>query len=270
MVLYILLENIAQTILYFSAPLQKRKRKNRTDCAVCKENFDCVQSLQFHILKVHQEDPETFVNEDPFADPSGGEEEQATIPAPKVIKIEDSQGSQRIEFVTTNSEGKILNSSIEGLTDKRIIQPTANSPDSANTTNTDNVQILEDFIINEGSAATNAGGETIILSNEAFTVIPLESDGGIIEPVTTNTIAAKTFRTPESKKERKSLAESLAAAIADDDNLTHFSTEGVEQLSEEDLKWKDNVSKLLDMLVDNTTLNKFGWPDISEETVSIE
>uniref|UniRef100_A0A1I8NTK1 C2H2-type domain-containing protein n=1 Tax=Stomoxys calcitrans TaxID=35570 RepID=A0A1I8NTK1_STOCA len=253
-------------------PIQKRKRKNRTDCAVCKENFDCVQSLQFHILKVHQEDPETFVNEDPFADRS--EFEEATtpppppIPAPKIIKIEDSQG-QRIEFVTTNSDGEILNSSIEGLANKRIIHSTPSTSITRTTAQSDsnNVEILEEFIINNGPTTSNVSGETIILSNEAFTVIPLESHGGIIEPVTTNTIAAKTFRTPENKKERKSLAESLAAAIADDDNLTHFSTDDEEKLSEEDLKLKENVSKLLDMLVDSVTLKKFGWPDISEETV---
>ncbi|XP_061393391.1 protein suppressor of hairy wing [Musca vetustissima] len=255
-------------------PVQKRKMKNRTDCAVCKENFDCVQSLQFHILKVHQEDPETFVNEDPFGDRTGiiheededddQDEQSMTIPAPKIIKIEDAQGP-RIEFVTTNSEGKILNSSIEGLANQRIIQsPTISA--AANQSN--KVQILEEFIINEGpSTSTGGGGETIILSNEAFTVIPLESNGGVIEPVTTNTIAAKTYRTPETKKERKSLAESLAAAIADDDNLTHFSTDDDEELNEEDLKLKDNVGKLLDMLVDTATLKKFGWPDASEELV---
>ncbi|XP_073818181.1 suppressor of Hairy wing [Musca autumnalis] len=248
-------------------PLQKRKLRTRTDCAVCKENFDCVQSLQFHILKVHQEDPETFVNEDPFGDRRGiireeddEDDESITIPAPKIIKIEDSQGP-RIEFVTTNSEGKILNSSIEGLAEKRIIQ-------SPKTVAANKVQILEEFIINDGpSTSTGNPGETIILSNEAFTVIPLESNGGVIEPLTTNTIATKTFRTPENKKERKSLAESLAAAIADDDNLTHFSTDEDEELTEEDLKLKDNVGKLLDMLVDSVTLKKFGWPDASEETV---
>uniref|UniRef100_A0A1I8MM40 C2H2-type domain-containing protein n=1 Tax=Musca domestica TaxID=7370 RepID=A0A1I8MM40_MUSDO len=254
-------------------PVQKRKLKNRTDCAVCKENFDCVQSLQFHILKVHQEDPETFVNEDPFGDRSGiiheeheDDEEQyeepISIPAPKIIKIEDAQGP-RIEFVTTNSEGKILNSSIEGLSNQRIVQ----SPTKTAGGQTNKVQILEEFIFNDGpSTSSGVAGETIILSNEAFTVIPLESNGGVIEPVTTNTIAAKTYRTPEAKKDRKSLAESLAAAIADDDNLTHFSTDD-EELNEEDLKLKDNVGKLLDMLVDSTTLKKFGWPDASEETV---
>uniref|UniRef100_T1P918 C2H2-type zinc finger n=1 Tax=Musca domestica TaxID=7370 RepID=T1P918_MUSDO len=254
-------------------PVQKRKLKNRTDCAVCNENFDCVQSLQFHILKVHQEDPETFVNEDPFGDRSGivheeheDDEEQyeepISIPAPKIIKIEDAQGP-RIEFVTTNSEGKILNSSIEGLSNQRIVQ----SPTKTAEGQTNKVQILEEFIFNDGpSTSSGVAGETIILSNEAFTVIPLESNGGVIEPVTTNTIAAKTYRTPEAKKDRKSLAESLAAAIADDDNLTHFSTDD-EELNEEDLKLKDNVGKLLDMLVDSTTLKKFGWPDASEETV---
>ncbi|XP_075145738.1 suppressor of Hairy wing [Haematobia irritans] len=248
-------------------PGQKRKRKNRTDCAVCRENFDCVQSLQFHILKVHQEDPETFINEDPFGDHSEPEETTVEspppIPAPKIIKIEDSQG-QRIEFVTTNSDGEILNSSIEGLTSQCIV-PTA--PKKAIKDSNNDVEILEEFIINDGPRTTNASGETIILSNEAFTVIPLESNGGIIESVTTNTIAAKTFKTPEPKKERKSLAESLAAAIAEDDDLTHFSTDDEEKLNEEDLKLKDNVCKLLDMLVDSVTLKKFGWPDISEETV---
>lgn len=238
-------------------PAQKRKLRNRTDCAVCKENFDTVQNLQFHILKVHQEDPETFINEDPFGTTNTQDIDSLLMPAPKIIKIEDAQG-QRIEFVTTNSEGQILNTNVHGLSPQQVKSDEGDSPNK--------VRILEQFILDDGPSTSTAGGKhTIFLSNEAFTVIPLESDGGIIQPITTNTLPTK-FVSPEFKKEqRKTLAQSLAAAIADDDQLVNFNEE--DEMSEEDLKIKDNVSKLLDMLVDKATLKKFGWPDISEETV---
>lgn len=231
---------------------------------MCKENFDSVRSLQFHILKVHQEDPETFVNEDPFATTSTVKDNDSLLmPAPKVIKIEDDQG-QRIEFVTTNSEGKILNTNIQGLNQQQILSS------ESKTVETNKVRILEQYIIDDRpSTSTGAGGkQTIFLSNEAFTVIPLESNGGIIEPVTTNTLPSNMI-SPECKKEqRKTLAESLAAAIADEDETVLEVINDEPQYSEEDLKLKDNVSKLLDMLVDSVTLKKFGWPDMLEETVS--
>ncbi|XP_065354147.1 protein suppressor of hairy wing [Calliphora vicina] len=245
-------------------PAQRRKIKNRTDCAVCKENFDSVQSLQFHILKVHQEDPETFINEDPFGTPTRARDiDSMLMPAPKVIKIEDAQG-QRIEFVTTNSEGKILNTNIQGLNQQQILSPDGKTEDS------NKVRILEQYVIDDSpSTSASAGGKrTIFLTSDTYTVIPLESDGGIIEPITTNTLPSNII-SPECKKEqRRTLAESLAAAIADDDeNELHTINEEESQYSEEELKLKDNVSKLLDMLVDSFTLKKFGWPEISEETV---
>lgn len=185
------------------------------------------------------------------------------MPAPKVIKIEDAQG-QRIEFVTTNSEGKILNTNIQGLNQEQILSPENKTSDA------NKVRILEQYIIDEGPS-TSAGinnKQTIILSNEAFTVIPLESNGGIIEPITTNTLTTNIV-SPECKKEqRKSLAESLAAAIADDDVTMLDISKGDDEFTEEELKLKDNVGKLLDMLVDSATLKKFGWPEMSEETVS--
>lgn len=239
------------------APAERRKRKNRTDCAVCKLNFDTVQNLQFHILKVHQEDPETFVNENLF------DNDTVLMPPPKVIKIEDAQG-QRIEFVTTNSEGKILNTNIKGLKEQQILKTSENKEDGNS-----KVNILEQYIIEDSpSTSANVAKQTIILSNEAFTVIPLESDGGIIEPITTKSLP--TIISPESKREqRKTLAESLAAAIADNDEEISENEEDEEpSFTEEDLKLKDNVSKLLDMLVDSATLKKFGWPDVTEESVS--
>ena len=216
-----------------------------------------MQSLQFHILKVHQEDPETFVNENLF------DNDTLLMPPPKVIKIEDAQG-QRIEFVTTNSEGKILNTNIKGLKEEQILKTTENAEEENS-----KVNILEQYIIDDNpTTSASVAQQTIILSSEAFTVIPLESDGGIIEPITTKSLPS--IISPETKKEqRKTLAESLAAAIADnDEELSEEEEEQEPTFTEEDLKLKDNVSKLLDMLVDSATLKKFGWPDITEETVS--
>lgn len=258
---------------------------------MCKENFDSVKSLQFHILKFHPEDPENFVNEDPVVkanetindtinyESCTSFDNIALMPPAKIIKLENSL-PQNIEYITTNSEGRVLSSSIEKLNNSDTILQSKQKQSDAN-----KVQILEEFILNDyppmvGSSVakavsdpnmTDGGSQTIILSNEAYTVIPLESDGGVIEPITTNALvtlpSTTSFNSPENKKEiRKSLAASLAAAIADNDELEVISEE--DELSEEEAKLKDNVNKLLDMLVDAATLKKFGWPEASEETVN--
>ncbi|KAL9892164.1 protein suppressor of hairy wing-like isoform X1 [Glossina fuscipes] len=258
-------------------PAQKRKIKNRTDCAVCKKNFDSVQSLQFHILKVHQEDPENFVNEDPFQRPTVSNEskqwerenDEVPPPAPKIIKIESNDDIPHTEIIriVDTSIPNLVSSNLKTFNDKQPII----KADEGTIASSDKVQILQEFVIHDqpttSSVVSANTGQTIILSNEAFTVIPLESDGGIIEPITTHTLPNSVIVPASIKKsQKKSLAESLAAAIADNDELTTFAEED-EELSEDDYKLKDNVYKLLDMLVDNVTLKKFGWPETTEEKV---
>lgn len=71
------------------------------------------------------------------------------------------------------------------------------------------------------------------------------------------------------KEKRKSLAASLAAAIADNLEEEPSSEDDAsgEVLTEEDLKLKENIGKLIDMLVDPPILKKYGWPNAPEETV---
>lgn len=229
---------------------------------------------------MHQEDPENFVNEDPFQRPAVSvsneskewetENDEVPPPAPKIIKIESNDDIPHTEIIriVDTSVPNLVSTNLKTFNDKQPII----KADEGTIASSDKVQILQEFVIHDqpttSSVVSANSGQTIILSNEAFTVIPLESDGGIIEPITTHTLPNSIIVPASIKKsQKKSLAESLAAAIADNDELTTFAEED-EELSEDDYKLKDNVYKLLDMLVDNVTLKKFGWPETTEEKVS--
>lgn len=205
---------------------------------------------------MHEVDPEEFINEKRL-------QEQDPPPASKMIKLEKAEGVE------------ILDSHINFISSK------LNTDD----TTTDGAVVVQEFILDE-LPATSSSKQTIFLNKDAFTVIPLDAaesimSGSVEEAFTIQSppkqASAKRASpkvsieksSPIAKSKdtkiclRKSLAESLAAAIADNEDEDI----NIEVASEEDEKIKENISKLLDMLVDKATLKKFGWPENSVENV---
>lgn len=225
----------------------------RTDCDVCKKDFGTVKELQFHKLKYHKDDNNSFVCDEPTPvdyqeDNNNSSSNIISQPPTKLYKISEND----VVEIYDNSE-------IIG-TFNNIQSVPKNEPDN---TNNNGGLVVSEYIVNE---IPTSGPETIILQNhEAFTVIPLNNDNNEAHVIENEHILPNEVetKTKTKKEQRKSLAESLAAAIADNDDYTNE-----EHMSEDDIKLKDNVGKLLDMLVDKTTLKKFGWPTATEETVS--
>ncbi|XP_054725584.1 protein suppressor of hairy wing [Anastrepha obliqua] len=217
---------------------RKSKTRARTDCAVCDEDFSTVKNLQFHILKVHEVDPEDFVNEKP-------KENKKSKSSENVYKIEGETSSE-IQILS-ETEGNAAIMAAGSVNSKEIYN---NTQDGSN-----GGLVVKEFIVNDLPRAER--DDAIVL--EAFTVVPLDGDG----PIETVTIGSIDVSSEVKKERRKSLAESLAVAIGKEPVTP---SEPI-QLNEEDMKLKDNVGKLLDMLVDNKTLKKFGWPTNSEENV---
>ncbi|CAD6995035.1 unnamed protein product [Ceratitis capitata] len=221
---------------------RKSTKRKRTDCAVCDQKFGTVKELQFHILKVHETDPEDFVNEKP--------KDTKTVKPVKadVYKIAE-ETSNEIQILS-ETEGNAAIMAAGSVNSKEIYN---------NNEGNNGGLVVKEFIVNN-VPATNEGD--IVLHDEAYTVIPLDGDGPI-ETVTAVTVGSIDITTEVKKERRKSLAESLAVAIGNDS----VTLKEPIQLNKEDIKLKENVGKLLDMLVDNKTLKKFGWPTNSEENV---
>ncbi|XP_017483245.1 PREDICTED: protein suppressor of hairy wing isoform X1 [Rhagoletis zephyria] len=218
---------------------RKSTRRPRTECAVCGEDFKTVKDLQFHILKVHEVDPEDFVNEKP-------KENKTVQNSENVYKIEGGESNE--VQILSETEGNAAIMAAGSVSSKEIY----NNTDDGNKGGL----VVKEFIVSNVPNASSEGA--IVIQNEEFTVIPLDGVGPI-ETVTVGPIDVS----PLIKKERKSLGESLAVAIASE---TLTPSDPI-QLNEEDIKLKENVGKLLDMLVDNKTLKKFGWPTNTEENV---
>lgn len=204
----------------------------RTDCAICDKNFDSSDTLRRHIRTVHECDPDDIFGVEPH-------------PSKRAKK--DIESEEVVPVALNTSAGSLISSQTDG-----------------------NGVVVREFLVDEGDGAA----QTITLENETYTILPL--DGAIEGEQLTDEAGVK----PEAKKEeaqvspvvkkeqRKSLAASLAAAIAD--NLEESCSEddfSGEILTEEDIKLKENVGKLIDMLVDPPILKKYGWPNAPEETV---
>ncbi|KAH8301301.1 hypothetical protein KR018_000267 [Drosophila ironensis] len=207
----------------------------RTDCAICDKNFDCSDTLRKHIRSVHECDPD-----DIFGIPNQ--------PA-KIIKTSkaDKDGEEIVPVALNTSAGSLISSQTDG-----------------------NGLVVREFLVDEGDGAA----QTITLENEVYTILPL--DGNVEgEQIPEKKVKAEDKKAETSKKspvvkkeKRKSLAASLAAAIADnlDEPLSEDDFTG-EVLTEEDLRLKENIGKLIDMLVDPPILKKYGWPNAPEEMV---
>ncbi|XP_017076716.2 LOW QUALITY PROTEIN: protein suppressor of hairy wing [Drosophila eugracilis] len=225
------------------SPKQQRVAKRpaikimeRTDCAICDKNFDSSETLRRHIRTVHECDPDDIFGVEP--QPSK---------RCKEAKLSEIEEDEVVPVALNTSAGSLISSQTDG-----------------------NGVVVREFLVDEGDGTA----QTITLENETYTILPL--DGAIEGEQLPEEAAVK----PESKKEetqvspvvkkeqRKSLAASLAAAIAD--NLEEASSDddfSGDILTEEDLKLKENVGKLIDMLVDPPILKKYGWPNAPEETV---
>ncbi|XP_017047137.2 protein suppressor of hairy wing [Drosophila ficusphila] len=210
------------------------KIMERTDCAICDKNFDSSETLRRHIRTVHECDPDDIFGIEPQ-------------PAKRQKKSQETEVEEVVPVALNSSAGSLISSQTDG-----------------------NGVVVREFLVDEGDGTA----QTITLENETYTILPL--DGAIEGEQLTDEAAVK----PEGKKDeakvspvvkkeqRKSLAASLAAAIAD--NLDDASSEddvSGEILTEEDLKLKVNVGKLIDMLVDPPILKKYGWPNAPEEMV---
>lgn len=220
---------------------RKSTRRTRTYCNVCDQDFSTVKNLQFHILKVHEMDPEDFVNEK-------SKENEALKTNENIYKIEGG-ASNEIQILS-ETEGNAAIMAASSMNSKEIYNNNKGSKGGL---------VVKEFIVNDVPAAEE---RAMVLHDEAYTVIPLDGDGPI-ETVTAVTMSPINISAEVKKERRKSLAESLAVAIGTDS----VTLKDPIQLNEEDMKLKENVRKLLDMLVDNKTLKKFGWPANTEENV---
>ncbi|KAM8706967.1 hypothetical protein ACLKA7_011126 [Drosophila subpalustris] len=219
----------------------------RTDCAICDKNFDSTETLRNHIRNVHECDPDDIFGTGP---PAKRKAKKTIVVEEELEVLDEEEEEQEVEEVAAanTSAGSLISSKTD-----------------------DNGVVVREFLVDEGDGSA----QTIMLENEVYTILPLEGEGAAETPAVASEKKkdAKEKRSevvsPVVKKEqRKSLAASLAAAIAD--NLEEPSSDDEftgEVLTEEDLKLKENIGKLIDMLVDPQTLKKYGWPNSSEETV---
>lgn len=221
----------------------------RTDCAICDKNFDSTETLRNHIRNVHECDPDDIFGTEPPAKRKA----KKSVTAAAVVQpdSEDDEESEAEEILPTTAANTSAGSLISSKTD-------------------DNGVVVREFLVDEGDGSA----QTIVLENEVYTILPLEgTEGAAAQPPASKSQPAskekeKTVSPVVKKEQRKSLAASLAAAIAD--NIEEPSSDDEfsgEMLTEEDIKLKENIGKLIDMLVDPQTLKKYGWPNSSEETV---
>lgn len=227
----------------------KRSAKviERTDCAICDKNFDSTDTLRNHIRNVHECDPDDIFGTEPPA------KRKATKKTVVLVDDEEEANEEKDQDKETPAANTSAGSLISSKTD-------------------DNGVVVREFLVDEG----DGNAQTIVLENEVYTILPLEGAASTAEPTAEGgDVKAESKEKPQSavsptvkKEQRKSLAASLAAAIADnlDDPSSDDEFNG-EVLSEEDIKLKENIAKLIDMLVDPQTLKKYDWPNSSEESV---
>lgn len=218
---------------------QRAKRSStkvleRTDCAICDKNFDSSETLRKHIRSVHECDPDDIFGIQP---PSA---KRAKNKIPKVDEDEEV-----VPVALNASSGSLISSQTD-----------------------DNGVVVREFLVDEGDGTA----QTITLENETYTILPL--DGEIAgEQITDEGVKVEGQKSPPKKspvvkkEKRKSLGASLAAAIADNIEVPVEEDFEGEVLTEEDLKLKENIAKLIDMLVDPPILKKYGWPNAPEEMV---
>lgn len=134
-----------------------------------------------------------------------------------------------------------------------------------------------------GNLKGTIGQECIIdddnVVNDHITTSHMKKDKNItINPLVSKATSVDkcikiSFSPGEEKVPKKSLAESLVAAVTDNDNKKIGDSEkidniNIEEMTSDDLKLKFNIRKLLDVMVDKPVLEKLGWPHRSEEDVS--
>lgn len=214
----------------------------RTDCAICDKNFDSTETLRNHIRNVHECDPDDIFGTGPPAK----RKPKKLIVVEEEVEDEDEEEEMDVAAANT-SAGSLISSKTD-----------------------DNGVVVREFLVDEGDGSA----QTIMLENEVYTILPLEGANDTETPAASKVKPdskekqSKVVSPVVKKEQRKSLAASLAAAIAD--NLEEPSSDDEftgEVLTEEDLKLKENIGKLIDMLVDPQTLKKYDWPNSSVETV---
>lgn len=220
----------------------------RTDCAICDKNFDSTDTLRNHIRNVHECDPDDIFGTEPPAKRKANKK--------TVVVVEDEEEDEANEEKDQDKETPAANTSAGSLISSKT---------------DDNGVVVREFLVDEG----DGNAQTIVLENEVYTILPLEGAASTAEATAEDDVKAESKEKPQTavspvvkKEQRKSLAASLAAAIAD--NLDEPSSDDEfngEVLTEEDIKLKENIAKLIDMLVDPQTLKKYNWPNSSEESV---
>ncbi|KAH8359408.1 hypothetical protein KR093_006519, partial [Drosophila rubida] len=236
---FILIINLFSAAVKTTRAKRTIKMIERTDCAICDKNFDSTETLRNHIRNVHECDPDDIFGTEPPA--------KRKAASKKTIVLDDDDEEDEDAAPANTSAGSLISSKTD-----------------------DNGVVVREFLVDEGDGSA----QTILLENEVYTILPLE--GGNETPAAASSDVKPNAKEKPSpvvspvvkKEQRKSLAASLAAAIAD--NIEEPSSDDEftgEVLTEEDLKLKENIAKLIDMLVDPQTLKKYNWPNSSEETV---
>lgn len=242
------------------APAQRRKLKNRTDCEICKKNFDSVQSLIFHKLKDHQDDenPANAVNEEVSLQTSIGVEMKPEPPRPQTTRRTRSSVKEQAQSSTKR---------IKVEKETEIVKVKGKRQQGA--------KVLQEFIIDNRSMLVENNTPVSVKGSDKEETSASCMEGTDIS--TEGTAIQVPSPLDAEKAPRKSLAESLVAAVVDEgcgNAVTQANTKNndllnAETMSADDLKLKFNVRKLLDIMVDKPTLEKLGWPEKSEEDVSI-
>jgi len=193
---------------------------------------------------VHECDPDDIFG----TGPPSKRRAKKTVVVEEEVEVEEEEDEEEEEVAPANtSAGSLISSKTDG-----------------------NGVVVREFLVDEG----DGNAQTILLENEVYTILPLDAENATETPAGSQVKPESKDKQPKDvspvvkKEQRKSLAASLAAAIAD--NMEEPSSEDEftgEVLTEEDLKLKENIAKLIDMLVDPQTLKKYDWPNSSVETV---
>ncbi|KAH8232226.1 hypothetical protein KR032_002402 [Drosophila birchii] len=217
----------------------------RTDCAICDKNFDSCDTLRRHISSVHECDPDDIFGVDPLTAKRSKRVKLAKV------KEQDPEPEEIVPVALNTSSSSLISSQTDG-----------------------NGVVVREYLVDESD---ETAAQTITLENETYTILPLDIEGEQLTDEVSVEVKPEAKKEEEAQKvspvvkkeKRKSLAASLAAAIADnlEEEPSSEDDPSAEVLTEEDLKLKENIGKLIDMLVDPPILKKYGWPNAPEETV---